>query len=315
MICRSIPLVLALAAAAAAAQSNVTRIVVPFGAGGVQDILARAISAELGAALGQKVIVENRAGAGGTIGTASVAKAAPDGHTLILSAASHTINGSLYATLPYDPIRDFTGVAHIGSVEYVLMVSAALPARTVGEFVDYARANPGKLNYATAGNGSATHLSMAYFAGLAGIDMVHVPYKATNEAVNEVLAGRSHAVIAANIGALGFVKDARVRMLGMTSAKRSKFLPELPTIAESGVPGYEFDSWLGLLGPAGIPPSTLEPINAAVGTLLKDPVILERLAKQGIEPRALSPEAFNALLRADFAKMARVVKASGARVE
>jgi len=315
MIRRSIPCVLALAAAAAAAQSNVTRIVVPFGAGGVQDILARAISAELGAALGQKVIVENRAGAGGTIGTASVAKAAPDGHTLILSAASHTINGSLYATLPYDPIRDFTGVAHIGSVEYVLMVSAALPARTVGEFVDYARANPGKLNYATAGNGSATHLSMAYFAGLAGIDMVHVPYKATNEAVNEVLAGRSHAVIAANIGALGFVKDARVRMLGMTSAKRSKFLPELPTIAESGVPGYEFDSWLGLLGPAGIPPSTLEPINAAVGTLLKDPVILERLAKQGIEPRALSPEAFNALLRADFAKMARVVKASGARVE
>jgi tripartite-type tricarboxylate transporter receptor subunit TctC len=308
-------LLLALTAAAAAAQSNVTRIVVPFGAGGVQDILARAISAELGAALGQRVIVENRTGAGGTIGTASVAKAAPDGHTLILAAASHTINGSLYAKLPYDPIRDFTGVAHIGTVEYVLMVSAALPARTVGEFVDYARANPGRLNYTTAGSGTATHLSMAYFAGLAGIDMVHVPYKATNEAVNEVVAGRSHAVIAANIGALGFVKDARVRMLGVTSAKRSKFLPELPTIAEAGVPGYEFDSWLGLLGPAGIPVATVQRINAAVATLLKDPVILDRLAKQGIEPRALSPDAFNALLRADFAKMARVVKASGARVD
>ena len=315
MIRRLIPIALALAAAGAHAQGNVTRIVVPFGAGGVQDILARAISAELGAALRQKVIVENRTGAGGTIGTASVAKAAPDGHTLILSAASHTINGSLYAKLPYDPIRDFTGVAHIGTVEYVLMASAALPARTVGEFIDYAKANPGKLNYATAGNGSATHLSMAYFAGLAGIDMVHVPYKATNEAVNEVLAGRSHAVIAANISALGFVKDTRVRMLGVTSAKRSKFLPELPTIAEAGVPGYEFDSWLGLLGPAGIPRSTLEQINAAVGTLLRDAVILERLAKQGIEPRTLSPEAFNALLRADFARMARVVKASGARVE
>jgi len=310
-----IPFVLALAATAAAAQSTVTRIVVPFGAGGVQDILARAISAELGAALGQKLIVENRTGAGGTIGTASVAKAAPDGHTLILAAASHTINGSLYAKLPYDPIGDFTGVAHIGTVGYVLMVSAALAARTVAEFVDYARANPGRLNYATAGNGSATHLSMAYFAGLAGIDLVHVPYKATNEAVNEVLAGRSHAVIAANIGALGFVRDARVRMLGATSAKRSKFLPELPTIAESGVPGYEFDSWLGLLGPAGIPVSTVERINAAVAGLLKDPVILDRLAKQGIEPKALSPDAFNALLRADFAKMARVVKASAARVE
>jgi len=315
MIRRLIPFVLALAAPAAAAQSTVTRIVVPFGAGGVQDILARSISAELGAALGQKVIVENRTGAGGTIGTAWVAKAAPDGHTLILSAASHTINGSLYAKLPYDPIRDFTGVAHIGTVEYVLMVSAALPAKTVGEFVDYAKANPGKLNYSTAGSGTATHLSMAYFAGLAGIDMVHVPYKATNEAVNEVLAGRSHAVIAANIGALGFVKDARVRMLGVTSAKRSKFLPELPTIAESGVPGYEFDSWLGLLGPAGIQVATLERINAAVRTLLGDPAILDRLAKQGIEPRALSPEAFNALLFANFAKMARVVKASGARIE
>ncbi len=315
MIRGLIQFALALAATAAAAQGNVTRIVVPFGAGGVQDILARAISAELGAALGQKVIVENRTGAGGTIGAALVAKAAPDGHTLILSAASHTIAGSLYANLPYDPIRDFTGVAHIGTVEYVLMVSAALTARTVGEFVDYARANPGKLNYATAGNGSATHLSMAYFASLAGIDMVHVPYKATNEAVSEVVAGRSQAVIAANIGALAFVKDARVRMLGVTSAKRSKFLPDLPTIAEAGVPGYEFDSWLGLLGPAGIPAPTLERINAAVGTLLKDAVILDRLAKQGIEPLALSPEAFNALLRADFAKMARVVKASGARVE
>ncbi len=315
MIRRLIPFVLVLVATAAAAQSNVTRIVVPFGAGGVQDILARAISAELGAALGQKVIVENRTGAGGTIGTASVAKATPDGHTLILSAASHTINGSLYAKLPYDPIGDFTGVAHIGTVEYVLMVGAALPVKTVREFVDYAKANPGRLNYTTAGSGSATHLSMAYFAALAGIDMVHVPYKATNEAVNEVVAGRSHAVIAANIGALGFVKDERVRMLGVTSAKRSKFLPGLPTIAESGLPGYEFDSWLGLLGPAGIPVSTLERINAAVGTLLRDPVILDRLARQGIEPRALGPEAFNALLRADFAKMARVVKASGARVE
>jgi len=315
MIRSLLPFVFALASTAAAAQSAVTRIVVPFGAGGVQDILARAISAELGAALGQKVIVENRTGAGGTIGTASVANAAPDGHTLILSAASHTISGSLYAQLPYDPIKDFTGVAHIGTVEYVLMASAGLPARTVAEFVDYARANPGKLNYSTAGSGSATHLSMAYFAALAGIDMVHVPYKATNEAINEVVAGRSHAVIAANIGALGFVKDARVRMLGVTSAKRSKFLPELPTIAESGVPGYEFDSWLGLLGPAGIPVSIVERINAAAATLLKDPVILDRLAKQGIEPRPLSPGAFNALLRADFAKMARVVKASGARVE
>lgn len=310
-------LILALAASAAFAQTSsggVTRIVVPFAAGGVQDILARAISPELGRAIGRDVIVENRPGAGGTIGTALVAKSPPDGHTLVLAAASHTINGSLYAKLPYDPIRDFSGVAHIGTVEYVLMINPRLPAKTVGEFVAYAKANPGKLNYATAGSGTATHLSMAYFLGLAGIDMVHIPFKGTNEAVNEVLAGRADAVIAANIGALPFMKDARIRMLGVTSAKRSKFLPELPTLSED-VPGYEFDSWLGLLGPAGIPRATVDRLNLAVAALLRDPVILDRLARQGIEPQALAPEAFDALLRADFAKMARVVKASGARVE
>jgi tripartite-type tricarboxylate transporter receptor subunit TctC len=298
----------------AACAQVVTRIIVPFAAGGVQDILARAISSEFGAAIGGSVIVENRTGAGGTIGTALVAKAPPDGHTLVLAAASHTINGSLHAKLPYDPIRDFCGVAHIGTVEYVLMINPRIPAKTVKEFVDYAKANPGRLNYSTAGVGTATHLSMAYFASLAGIDMVHVPFKGTNEAVNEVLAGRADAVIAANISALSFTQDARVRMLAVTSAKRSKFLPELPTIAHD-VPGYEFDSWLGLLGPAGIPKATIDQLNLAVAALLRDPVILERLAKQGIEPQALSPEAFDAALRADFDKMARVVKASGARVE
>jgi len=312
-----VALLLALAAATASAQTSsggVTRIVVPFAAGGVQDILARAIGSELGTAIARSVIVENRPGAGGTIGTAMVAKSQPDGHTLVLAAASHTINGSLHAKLPYDPIRDFSGVAHIGTVEYVLMINPRIPAKTVGEFVAYAKANPGKLNYSTAGSGTATHLSMAYLAALAGIDMVQVPFKGTNEAVNEVLAGRADAVIAANIGALAFVKDARIRMLGVTSAKRSKFLPELPTVAE-GVPGYEFDSWLGLLGPAGIPAATVDQLNLAVAALLRDPVILDRLAKQGIEPQALSPQAFDALLRADFARMARVVKASGARVE
>jgi tripartite-type tricarboxylate transporter receptor subunit TctC len=194
------------------------------------------------------------------------------------------------------------------------MINPRIPAKTVQEFVAYAKAHPGKLNYSTAGLGTATHLSMAYFASLAGIDMVHIPFKGTNEAVNEVLAGRADAVIAANIGALPYFLDARIRMLAVTSAKRSKFLPELPPIAD-GVPGYEFDSWLGLLGPAGIPRATVDQLNLAVAALLRDPVILERLAKQGIEPQALSPEAFDALLRADFDKMARVVRASGARVE
>jgi tripartite-type tricarboxylate transporter receptor subunit TctC len=200
-------------------------------------------------------------------------------------------------------------------VDYVLMSTSSIPARTVAEFVSHAKANPGKLNYASAGNGSATHLSMAYFASLAGIELVHVPFKATGEAINEVLAARAHAVIAANIGALAFVKDPRVRMLGATGAQRSRFLPDLPTVAEAGVPGYVFDSWLGLLAPAATPRAVVEQVNAAMEKLLRDPVILERLAKQGIEPKHLSVEAFNALLRADFARMAKVVKASGARID
>ncbi|MGQ0653712.1 MAG: tripartite tricarboxylate transporter substrate-binding protein [Betaproteobacteria bacterium] len=295
---------------------GVIRVVVPFAAGGVQDIVARSFSTELGAALGRNVIVENRAGAGGTIGTGSVAKSAPDGATLILAAASHTIAGSLYARLPYDPIGDFTGVAHIGTVDYVLLVSSTIPPRTLQEFLDYGRKNPGKLNYASAGNGSATHLSMAYFAALGGLQMVHVPFKATGEAVNEVLAGRAHAVIAANIGAIPYLKDARVRALASTGTRRSKFLPpDLPTVAESGVPGYAFDSWIALLAPAATPKTVVDGVNAAVDKLLRDATILERLAKQGVEPRTMSPEVLNALLRDDFQKMARVVKASGARID
>src|SRR5438094_444808 len=200
---------LALISALAQAQP-VTRIVVPFAAGGVQDIVARSFNAELGALLGRTVIVENRAGAGGTIGTGSVAKSAPDGLTLILAAASHTIAGSLYSKLPYDPLKDFTPIAHIGNVDYVLLISAAVPAKSVAEFVSYARANPGKLNYASAGNGSATHLALPHFASLVGVEIVHVPFKATGEAVNEVLAGRAQAVIAANIGAIPYVNDRRV---------------------------------------------------------------------------------------------------------
>jgi tripartite-type tricarboxylate transporter receptor subunit TctC len=310
-----IALLLALAATAASAQQGVIRIVVPFAAGGVQDILARAFNAELGTLLGRSVIVENRTGAGGTIGNASVAKAPPDGHTLLLAAASHTITGSLYAKLPYHPIDDFTGIAHIGSVDYVLMINTSVPAKNLKEFVNYSKDHRGELNYASAGNGSATHLSMAYLASLAGLDMVHVPLKSTAEAINEVIAGRAHAVIASNIGALPFARDTRVRMLGVTGSKRSRFLSELPTLAESGAAGYEFDSWLGLLGPAGMPKAVVDQLNAAMATLLNDPLILERLARQGIEPRALSPDGFNALLRADFAKMARVVKISGARID
>jgi len=298
-----------------AAQGRAIRVVVPFAAGGVQDILARSISNELRAALGQTVVVENRPGAGGTVGTGAVAKAEADGTVMVLAAASHNIAASLYPKLAYDPLKGFTPLAHIGTASYVLMIHPGIPARTVAEYIAYAKANPGKLNYATAGNGSATHLSMAYFNGMAGIDVVHVPLKATGEAINEVISGRAHAVIAASIGALAFANDSRLRLLGSTSPERSKFLPSLPTIAESGLPGYQFDSWFGLLGPAGVPAAEAERINAAIGQLLRDPVILERLDRQGVEPRAMSNAEFSNLLAADARRMASVVKTSGAKID
>jgi len=249
------------------------------------------------------------------VGTGAVAKGEPDGTVMVMAAASHNIAASLYPKLAYDPLKDFTPLAHIGTASYVLMVHPSIPAKTVGEYIAYAKANPGKLNYATAGNGSATHLSMAYFNGMAGIDVVHVPLKATGEAINEVISGRAHAVIAASIGALGFVNDSRLRLLGSTSLERSKFLPALPTIAESGLPGYQFDSWFGLLGPAGVPVAEADRINAAIGQLLRDPVILERLDRQGVEPRAMTNAEFAKLLAADAQRMAAVVKTSGARID
>jgi len=193
------------------------------------------------------------------------------------------------------------------------MTSAELPVRKVSELVSYAKARPGALNYASPGHGSSGHLAMAYFARLAGIEMVHIPYKSTQDATNDVLAGRSHALIVPNVGALPFAKDARIRLLGVTSPKRSAFLPDVPAVAED-VPGYVFESWFGLLAPARTPRAVIERINAEVAKLLANPVILERLAAQGVEPRPLSPAAFEKLLREDHEAMAKVVKSVG-RVE
>ena len=292
---------------------KVIRIVVPFAAGGAREVLARTFTSELGAALGVTAIIDNRPGAGGAIGTASAAKAAPDGQTLIFAASSHNITALLGASPAYDPIRDFAAVANIGMQSYVLMASASVPAKTVAEFLAYAKANPGKLNYASAGHGSSSHLAMAYFASLAGLDMVHIPFKSTADANNDVLAARSHAVIVPNVGAIPFVKDERIRLLGVTSLKRSAFLPGVPPVAES-VPGYRFDPWFGLLAPAKTPATVIARINAAVAKLLREPVILARLAGQGVAPRPLSPEAFERLIRDDYEDMAKVVKAVG-RIE
>ena len=299
--------------AAAQPGGKVTRIVVPFAAGGAREVLARTFYLELGAALGQTMIVENRPGAGGAIGTASVAKAAPDGATLIFAASSHNITALLSERPAYDPIKDFSAVANVGMQSYVLMTSAAVPARSVGELIAHAKANPGKLNYSSPGHGSSGHLAMAYFARLAGIDMVHIPFKSTQDATNDVLAARSHALIVPNVGALPFTKEARLRLLGVTSQRRSPFLPDIAAVADD-LPGYVFESWFGLLAPAHTPAPVIERINAEVAKLLANPTIRERLAAQGVEPRPLKPDAFARLIAEDHAAMAKVVKTVG-RVE
>src|SRR5215467_2599681 len=289
---------------------KITRIVVPFAAGGAREVLARTFYSELGAALGETVIIDNKPGAGGAIGTSFVAHAAPDGRTLIFAASSHNLTALLGATPAYDPIRDFAAVANIGMQSYALMVTSSIPAKTTAEFLAYARANPGKLNYSSAGHGSSTHVAMAYLASLAGLSMVHIPFKSSQDAVNDVLAARSHAVIVPNVGAIPFAKDARIRILGVTSLKGSPFLPGVPPLAGS-VPGYEFDSWFGLLAPARTPRAVIERINAEVAKLLRDPTILARLAGQGVVPRALSPDAFARLIREDYDDTAKMVKAVG----
>ena len=290
------------------------KIIVPFSAGSVQDALARSISNELAASLGEPVIVEDRAGAGGTVGTGLVAKAPPDGYTLVMAAASHNINGTLFSKLSFDPIKDFTGAAYIGNSSYILMVNAELPVKTVAEFIALAKSKPGDFNYASAGNGSASHLAMAYFNSLAGTNLVHIPTKGTGDAITELLAGRAQAVIAANVAALPFANDSRIRFLGVSSEKPSPFVPGVPPIGNT-VKGYAFDSWFGLLAPAATPKEIINRISKDVTSLLKQPEIIDRLKRQGIEIGHLSPEEFNLLLRRDFDRMEQVVKSSGAKAD
>jgi tripartite-type tricarboxylate transporter receptor subunit TctC len=310
----AVALVLAAAAASPAFAQRVIRIVVPFGPGAVQDTVARTFNAELGQVLGATVLVENRPGAGGTVGTAAVARTT-DNNTLVLAAASHTLAGHLYSKLGYDPVKDFVGVAHVGNSGYVIAAPGNLGVNNLADYVKLLKSKPGQLNYASAGNGSATHLGMAYFLARAGVEMQHVPMKSTGDAVNEVLAGRVQGVTSALIGISAFKQDPRIKLLAYTGTKRSRFLPELPTVAEAGVANYKFDSWMGVLAPATMPKAEVERLNAAINKVLAEPVVQERLARLGVEAGAMSSDEFQKLLRADYESAGVLVKASGARIE
>ena len=311
----AVALVLAAAAASPALAQRVIRIVVPFGPGAVQDTVARTFNAELGQILGASVVVENRPGAGGTVGTGAVAKAT-DNNTLVLAAASHTLAGHLYSKLGYDPIKDFTGVAFIGNSGYVIAAPGSLGVNNLADYVKLLKDKRGQLNYASAGNGSATHLGMAFFLSQAGLQMQHLPFKSTGDAVNELLAGRVQGVVSSLVGIVPFKQDPRVKLLAYTGTQRSRFLPELPTAAEAGVPNYKFDSWIGLLAPAGMPKAELDKLNAAMGKVLADPAVQQRLTNLGVEVGGnLSADEFQKLLRADYDNAGTLVKASGARIE
>lgn len=295
--------------------AGVSRIVVPFAPGGAREMPARAIQHELSRELGQNWIIESKAGAGGAIGTAAVAHSAPDGKTLLMAASSHFVTAAMGAKPFYEPVKDFVPVANIGNQSYVLIVNAALPVKTVADFIAYAKSKPGVLNYNSAGVSSSTHLAMAYFAHAAQLNMEHVPYKGTQEAVTDVSGGRGHAVIVPTAGVGVYQQDARLRILGLTGRKRSGLLPQTPTLDESGLPGFFFESWFGLLAAAGTPVAVVEKINAAVNKVIALKEVRERLHQLGIESNHLSAEGFSKLFLADQELMGKIVKDSGIKRE
>src|SRR5436190_7287636 len=279
------------------------RFLVPFAAGaGINDIMARLVGQHLGAGLGQPVVIENRAGAGGIAGTEAAAKAAPDGYTFLMTNLSLVTSAFLYAGLPYDPQKDFVPVTLVATSPLMLVVHPSVAAKSVQELVALAKANPGRLNFGSGGVGSTPHLSGELFKSLAGIDAVHVPYKGGAPALNDLVGGQLSFMIENVPGTMPFVKGGKLRALAITSAQRSPLDPTLPTMAEAGVPGYEVVGWNGIVAVAGTPPGIVARLQAEVGSALRLPEVRERLAALGGEPVGSTPEEFGAFLRAEMAR-------------
>lgn len=282
------------------------RLVVPFPAGGATDIFARAVSQKLGERLGNNVVVDNKPGAGGTIGSDLVAKAAPDGYTLLLATTSTHSIGPSFGKVPYDAVNDFTPISYVGNAPSIMLVPNSSPAKTVKEWVEYARRNPGKLNYASSGNGTVVHLGTEYFKAQADLFMVHIPYRGTALAIPDLVSGKIDVLFDSLPSGLPHVKEGRLRALGITSAKRSPLLPELPAISET-VPGYETVTWFGLYGPKGVPADIVNRLSEAVNQALQDPSVKDRLARLGIEPAGGTPAQFAAMANADRAKWKKII--------
>ena len=292
------------------------RLVVPFPPGGTTDILARAVAQKLSETWNQQVIVDNRPGAGGNIGSDLVAKAAPDGYTLVMgTVGTHAINPNLYAKMPYDHVKDFAPVILVAGVPNVLVVNPSLPVHSVKELIDYAKANPGKLNFASSGNGTSIHLSGELFKTMAGVQMTHVPYKGSAPALADLMGGQVQLMFDNLPSSLGLIKGGKLRAVAVTSTTRAAALPDVPTIAESGLPGFEASSWFGLLAPAGTPHDVVGKLNGVVAAWLATPEAKDKLLAQGAIAAGGSPEAFAKHIESETSKWAKVVKASGAHID
>jgi len=284
------------------------RVIVPYPAGGPVDITIRAISPRLTESLKQPLVIDNRGGAGGTIGADLVAKAAPDGYTLLACSTGNTINATLIPGLPYDFARDFTPVTMIAIITSILVVNPAVPARSVQELIALAKAKPGELSYASTGNGTPTHLAAEMFKSMAGVNLVHVPYKGGAPAAVDLLAGQVQLSFISAPAVMPHVKSGRLRALAVTNAKRSQLLPGLPTVAESGLPGYESEGWHGLCGPARLPAAIADILYREIAAALRIPDVASLLANGGAEPVGMPPAAFVTLIRNDIARWAKVIK-------
>ena len=291
-------------------------IIVPFAAGGTTDILARIIGQALTAELGQSVVVDNRAGAGGNIGGQAAAKATPDGHTLFMgTVGTHAINASLYKKMPFDPVKDFAPLTRVANVPNLLVANPAQPYKSVKDLIAYAKANPGKVNFGSSGNGSSIHLSGELFKSLAKVDMQHVPYKGSAPAVTDLLGNQIGIMFDNMPSAIQHVRSGKLVPLAVTTAKRSAELPNVPTIAEAGVPGYEATSWFGMFAPAGTPAPVLAKLNAAIVKVLAQPDVKKKINEQGAEVYSETPEQFAAFIQAESVKWGKVVKESGASLD
>lgn len=292
------------------------RLVVPFPAGGAADMMARGMAQRLGTQLGQQVVIENRGGAGGTTAAELVARAPADGYTLFFATmGTHAINPALYAKLRYDPVRDFAPVALTHTTPRVLVVGAAVPARTVKELIALARQKPGVLTYGSAGNGSSSHLSGALFESLAGVNMMHVPYKGSAPLLTDVLAGRVDMTFDSYTVYEEQIRSGRARALAVTSRTRLSSLPDIPTLAESGLAGYDVSNWLGVMAPANTPKAVIDKLNAALVRAMATPELRRQLTQLGIEPASSSPEEFSQLVRSEISKWQAIVKQSGATLD